>query len=489
MAKRYLLVPEDFVNHLCKTIPGFKLVNRPHQCELARMMWDGSTKRRQHQHFDGAMSFHYVELAASFGENRLAADTGFDPINARLKMFDVTPNYSKDDGYTRGYWFTELAGKARDAYLDKFWAKDSRLLMMSGKASKTLLPAVSSRDMRNNSTNAWKSAGQMNLVRIDLDKLAMLRKWLKHIRNEWRNGRAPQRSLFTEFGSLAHVERLYDMTAKVIRMARTDVAGNGYIAQHYVQAQSGRLYAKSISLQTAPTLIKEAALDGLWEYDFSNCHFDILRQMAAQYGYTCTAIADYLVERKEVISGKDATRQAIADQAGISKEQAKTCLLALMYGARTSDRLENSIPEEIGQQAARRLYQVALFRVIHADITRARKVILKNWKPTPNGLGLANGFGKAISVKATPVQKLAHLTQGVEAKALQTAINLHPNDIVLLQHDGFAATRKLSIKAIMDAVEQATGYRLELEEKRIQPNPDAHFLRNRMQLAKKEIPQ
>jgi len=482
MAKRYLLVPEDFVHHLCKTIPGFKLETLPHQCELARMMWDGASKRRQHQHFEGAMSFHYVELAESFGENRQGATTGFDPINARLKMFLVTPNYYKDDEYTRGYWFTELAHKARDAYLEKFWAKDSRLLLMSGKASKTLLPAVSSRDMRNNSTNAWKSAGQMNLVRVDLGKLTMLRKWLMHIRDEWRNGRAPQRTLFTEFGSLAHVERLYDLTAKVIRMAKTDVAGNGYIAQHYVQAQSGRLYAKSISLQTAPTLIKEAALDGLWEYDFSNCHFDILRKMAAQYGYTCTAIADYL-------NAKDITRQAIADQAGISKEQAKTCLLALMYGARTSDRLENSIPEEIGQQAARRLYQVALFKAIHADITRARKVILKNWKLTPNGMGLTNGFGKAISVKATPVQKLAHLTQGVEAKALQTAINLYPNDIVLLQHDGFAATRRLDDKAIMDAVEQATGYRLKLEEMRIQPNPDAHFLRNRMQLAKKEIPQ
>ena len=481
MAKRYQLVPEDFVHHLCKTIPGFKRESLPHQCELARMMWEGSAKIKQHQYFEGAMSFHYKELAESFGENRRGASTGFDPINARLKMFLVTPNYYKDDGFTRGYWFTELAYKARDAYLDKLWAKDTRLLLMSGKASKTLLPAVSSRDMRNNSTTAWKSAGQMNLVRVNLHQLELLKKWLKHIRKEWREGRAPQRSLFTEFGSLAHVERLYDMTAKVIRMAKTDVAGNGYIAQHYVQAQSGRLYAKSISLQTAPTLIKEAALDGLWEYDFSNCHFDILRKMAAQYSYTCTAIADYL-------NAKDVTRQAIADEAGISKEQAKTCLLALMYGARTSDRLENSIPEEIGQQAARRLYQVALFRAIHADITKARAVILKKWPRTANG-SLTNGFGKAIKATATPVQKLAHLTQGVEAKALQTAINLYPNDIVLLQHDGFAATRRLSDKVIMDAVEQATGYSLELEEKRIQPNPDAHFLRNRMQLVKKEISQ
>lgn len=219
----------------------------------------------------------------------------------------------------------------------------------------------------------------------------------------------------------------------------------------------------------------------MWEYDFSNCHFDILRQMAAQHGYTCTAIAEYL-------NAKEPTRQAIADEAGISKEQAKICLLALMYGARASENRENAIPEEIGQDAARRLYQVSRFRAIHADIVKARSVILKKWKRTANG-SLTNAFGKAISGRAKPVQKLAHLTQGVEALALQAALALYSSDIVLLQHDGFAATRRLSDKAIMEAVYMSTGYRLLLEEKRIQPNPDAVFMKNRMQIDKKAIPQ
>lgn len=59
---------------------------------------------------------------------------------------------------------------------------------------------------------------------------------------------------------------------------------------------------------------------------------------------------------------------------------------------------------------------------------------------------------------------------------------MHPTDIVLLQHDGFASTRRLSDKAIMEAVFQATSYRLELEEKTIRIDPDAQFLRNRNKL-------
>ncbi len=57
------------------------------------------------------------------------------------------------------------------------------------------------------------------------------------------------------------------------------------------------------------------------------------------------------------------------------------------------------------------------------------------------------------------------------------AIDMHPNDLVLLQHDGFVSTRKLYVPAITKAVLQATGYLLELEESQIQVNPDAHFLK------------
>jgi hypothetical protein len=423
------------------------------------------------------MSFGYEELAEAFGVNRNGS--GFDAVNDRLGFLEKTPNWSKDDAYTRGFYFSELVKKSRNAYLDKHFHKETKLLMMSGRAMKTLPAVIASEDMQGNKSK-WKTFELANRSPVQVDALRKLRKWLKGIRNEWREGRAPHADLFRPLTSLELVERLHDMTSAIIRMAKTDVAENGYIATQYVQAQSGRLYARGINLQTAPTLIKQAALDGLWEYDFSNCHFAILKQMAAVYGYQCEAITHYLAT-------KQATRWAIAEQAGITYDQAKTCLLAIMYGARESEWHENAIPEEIGPEGARRLFAVPLFAGIHADIKQARSIILKNWKRTANG-SLSNAFGKAITADVKPEKQLAHLIQGVEALALQTAIKMYPADIVLLQHDGFAATRRLSDKAIMDAVEQATGYRLELEEKTIRIDPDAQFLKNRNKLEIKPQP-
>ena len=477
--------------HLQKTIPGFKREADSCQHALARMVWMGRTKRRRHPHFEGAMSFGYEELEDWFGRGQFTA------INDRLGFFRVSDNWHfkleggvrTDDNFTKGYWFTDLVQASRDKYFDRRWRKETRLLFIEGqilKAQKTLPGAFASTDTKGKATRisrAAKGAKELRHVPVDLDTLQRLRKWLTGIRREWLAGRAPH-DLVTQYPSLVVIERLYELTSQVIRMAKTDVAGHGYIAQQYTESPSGRWYANGVNLQNSSSLIKEAALAGLWEYDFSNCHFDIIKQMAAEYGYECKAIADYLADKKP-------TRQAIADQAGISVDQAKVCLLAVMYGARASTWHENAIPEEIGKEAATRLYKVALFNGIVKDVARARAVILKKWPRTANG-SLTNAYGKAISgtdKKVRNAQKLAHLIQGAEAKALMVVIDMHPNDLVLLQHDGFVATRKLYAPAITKAVLQATGYLLELEESQIQVNPDAQFLKNRIKTDFRNIPQ
>lgn len=462
--KRDEVVPEDLVAHLQKTIPGFKHEAQQHQIALARLVWLGSSKRRQHDCLDGAMSFYCRELDEAFGRG------GFKEINDRLGFFTDSGQWFHGMGLTKGYWFTATVKTSRDAYLAKRWRKVTRLLMADGMALGTIPPAVASRDMNNITTTAWKNAKQLNLVRVDLDSLSRLRAWLARVLHDYDNGRVPH-DLVTQFPPRVAIERLAHVAGQIIRLSKTDIAGNGVIAHHYVQATSGRLYAKGINLQTAPSLIKQAALAGLWEYDFANCHFAIIAQMAQQHGHQCRAIARYLAD-------KQATRWAIAAQAGITEAQAKICLLAVMYGARASEWQENAIPEAIGQDAAIRLFQVEQFKAISTDVAQARRAILKGWKQRTTNGRLTNAFGKSIDGKAKPAEQMAHLLQGVEARALKAAIDLHPSEIVLVQHDGFAATVQLNGQAISDAVFEATGYRLELEESRIQVSPDAYFLKN-----------
>ena len=451
--------------HMRKTVPGFVAESERHQFELSRMLWEAGSKRRQHNHFHNAFSFGYAELSESFGRGQ------FNELNERLGFFKQTDNWSMSDGWTKGYQFSEQIQVTRDAYLNKKWDKVTRLIMADGTALKTIPAAVASQDMDGITVKAWKNARELNRVRVDLDTLNRLRQWLGSIRDEWRNGNAPV-DLFTPYPALDAIERLHDMTAQVIRQSKIDITGHGFIAQRYVMATSGRLYAKGINLASCHTLIKQAALSGLWEYDFSNCHFAIMQQMAWAYGYQCEAIASYLDNKKQ-------TRAAIAEQAGISVDQAKVCLLAIMYGAKASERMENAIPDAIGLEAAKRLYQVDLFNGIKNDVSKARTVILKNWKRTAAGR-LSNAMGKSILGTESPVKQIAHLIQGVEAKALMTAVDMYPNSIVLLQHDGFASNDKLDAAAIMEAVFQSTGYRLFMEEEVIRVDPDAQFMKNRI---------
>jgi hypothetical protein len=97
---------------------------------------------------------------------------------------------------------------------------------------------------------------------------------------------------------------------------------------------------------------------------------------------------------------------------------------------------ENAIPEKIGVDAAARLYKVSLFIGIKDDVAKARKAILSGYKRNKTG-GLTNAFGKSIDGKVKAEKQLAHIIQGIEAKALHVATTLHPGEIQLVQHHGF----------------------------------------------------
>lgn len=463
MSARDHLTPEDFLLHLQKTIKGFNKEAPQHQLAMAQMLWHSSSKRRRHAHFDDCATFTHQKLDALFGRRRFAA------VNERIKLFEVTPNWYAERGLTRGYRLTDHARKARDSYLAKAYRTTTKLLQGNGAVMRVLPKAVASKDMDGITVTAWKSAKVLNKARVDLDALERLRCWLAGLRDDMIVGNVPP-SLLASLPPLTNIEFLHNATGQVLRMAKTDVAGNGYVMHRYDMSKSGRLYAKGINLQTAPRLVKQAALHGMWEYDFANCHFAIIDQMAQRFGYECKAIRHYLQHKK-------LTRAALALKAGISEEAAKQCLLATMYGARATEWHGSAIVQTVGVEAARRLFAVEEFAAIKADIQGARRCILANWPRIANGR-LANAMGKAIVSTAKAEERLAHLTQGVEAAALKAALAEYPDDIVLLQHDGFAATRRLDVERIERAVFNATGYRLSLEEERIQMDADAYFMRS-----------
>lgn len=460
MASRSETVPEDFLIHLKNTIHGFSMETEQHQFALSRMAWTGITKSNRHVSFEGAMTFTHKDLEGAFGRSK------FELVNTRLQLFRVTSNWSHNKHHTKGYSFSVALRESVAEYLSASpWPSMTRLIMADGKVVKTVPRAVASKDKSGVTTCAWGAANKLNLVKVDFNALAILKSELQagcadlhDIEAAGESDAAPLR---------ADIERAIETIGKVCRLAMTDAAGEGHIAHHYEESASGRLYPTGISLASAQTVVKDAALAGCWEYDVSNCHYAILAQMSAKFGHTCTAIDNYLKDKAVI-------RAAIADQAGISVREAKTCLVALMYGARASIWHENAIPREIGEEAALRLYATPLFMGLTGDIAKTRAAVMSKCIKTRTG-SIVNAFGKSIAGKASREQKMAHLLQGVEAKALQAVVNRYPDDIVLVQHDGFVSTARLDVNALSEAIFAATGYRLELEERQLKADANKYF--------------
>jgi len=328
------VVPESLLSHFRETVPGFEYEDKRHQMALARMAWFGREKRRQHSHFDDYASFSHAELREDFGRGK------FSEINSRIEFFRVTPNWSFAESYTRGYRLSPQVEARLTDYLGAKPAPLTALLYGGGLTRRSLPRAVASQDRAGKTTTAWRGCESLNRVPVNVRQLDQTRIWLAMWRRRFTVGdgyrRGPQ-----EFQNAQQVERLQRVAAQIAHLSSTAVSGQDHVMHRYVQAQSGRLYAQGINLQTAPTLIRQAALAGMWDYDFANCHYAILTQMAAESGYDCPAISRYLVD-------KAGTRQRIADQAGITVSKAKTCLIAILYGARASEWHDSAIRKAIG---------------------------------------------------------------------------------------------------------------------------------------------
>lgn len=453
-------------------VDGFGDEPERNQWGLAYLAWVGTQKRRQHATERGAMTFSGEELEKLFGRDKTPA------VLERIDFFQRTAGWIYTKGITRAYWFSAHVRNALAAYarqpvegtVDQLWLCGERM-----KVARTLPRAISSTDTNGRvlRTADWEAAAGLNKIPVNTVMLEALRQWADRCLDDE-----------TVTGQLRQlVERLRDLSAKILRMSATTLAGPGHIQQTYSISPSGRLYGGGVSLQNVPALVKDAALHGMWEYDFSNCHFTLVAQMARRLGTPCPAIEHYLAHKAEV-------RQQIADGAMISIDQAKRCLLALLYGAKASGRERDAIPSAIGRESAAALYALPAFRALSAEVGQARDAILGAWPRTANG-SLTNAAGKAVPSSRPASVQLAHLLQGAEAKALLTAVNMHPDDIILLQHDGFVARRRLDCRALEKAVLDQVGYHLGVEEKLLELHPDARALsiRTKSETGRETLPE
>lgn len=440
---RSRIVPNDFVATLKRGIKGYSKLSAKHQVCLEYYILNSGTWWSQHKNpeWDEYMTIHYKELEKKFGRG------GFKAINEKLNIFEVTPNWDSEKKQTRGYKLRGNVQEIKTKFLTPRQRGTTEFSGLDGRAIRTIPQSVAAKDAAGR-TSAWNKAKPPKVVPIDTELLTRL----------WHTLERGDSDLYTQ-GGAEDYRYMADSLGLLLRMANTDIAGRGYLMQRYEESKSGRLYATGINLQNTPRAIRKAALNGLYEYDMENCHYTLFCQLAARNSYEAKSITHYLENKGEV-------RGQLAEELGLEIGQVKTCLLSILYGARVNTWYKNAIPREIGEEKAGVLYKHPLFKGIHKDIKEGRLEILDRW-PINNRGFLKNALGKPISSLETRAQILAHLLQGIEAKALRAVVQEIPNNVLVLMHDGFVTRKRINKKDMAQKISEATGFNLELSGERI----------------------
>jgi hypothetical protein len=443
--------PADFLAALCEVRPALKAEKPAIQAGFAYLAWVAPMKRRRHRKWAGYAFVGYKEIERRFGRGNLTR------ANKRVNLFEIIERWSVEEGHSRAYRVAPDVQTAVDRYNSRVDDALIPLLWADGRRLLTAPQAIASKNGDGITTHAWRNAKVQNLTPVDRDRLQALRAHYRRI--EAIGVVSPENATMLEIDGPEALANHLDVLGRVLKLSRTDVAGDGYIMHRYVESEAGRLFAIGVNLQNAPRLIKKAALHGRWEYDLENCHFEIVRQIAARYRQHLPTIAHYC-------NHKAAVRSGLASRVGISISDVKACLLAIMYGAPATPWWEASIPQQITSGKARVLYRDPLFDGLLRDLKCGRKTILAKW-PRSRGARI-NDAGCSAQVSSDYKRDFSHLTQGAEVAMLRAVLEHHREDLVLLQHDGFVSRRRLDVGALERVIAADTGYEMKMEEKQIQ---------------------
>lgn len=465
---RYALLADSFVRYLVRYLPGFRKESRDTKLALASMIFQAPTRFRAHSHYEGHARFSYQELEEMFGRGQ------FNSINDRLRIFEIRQDeqgrdeWSVRDGRTKAYVLTDTVKELRDRYLAACTRRRPTAFLTEAGDHLVTLPA-NALAAKNQGTGQTRMGFKDLPVEVKVPvSIVQMQKLLKDIqaRLYMHDAHLPTTpDVFAPAPSIVFLRDLQQEAMLMITHARNQ-RWYGHVLHRYSEYASGRVYAVGVpNLQNCYRVLREVAMSGLYDIDIENCHYTILDQMAAEHGYECGAIRAYLADKKRV-------RYTLEADFGITEAQAKQALIALIYGARFSMRDKDALPKILKSTSlAARVYEHPVFRSLRDDIVQARKTVLA--AQTITRRTMKNCRGLTINVdQADTRQQLAHLLQGVEVAALEAAYRLHGQDIVLLQHDGFAARHALDVGAIEAAMTHATGYRLKVKQQVIQPNLD-----------------
>jgi hypothetical protein len=437
--------------------------------ELSYLVWMPAMGKRRHAQAPGFCYFPARELEAYFGRAK------FNRLNAAHGVLEVLETDAPR--CTRSYRVAPDIKVAVDNYVRRVDERLPQLITRDGIRILKPLRAVASENSEGRALRAWAGARITNLVPVT--DFELLLTYSAHLRRYLSTGGRLVAGGLVPFSKseLQTIEYREQILTRLIGLCNSNLGGRMYIPHRYEEKDCGRLNAVGVNLQSAPSEIKAAALHGCWEYDFSNCHYSNLAQLAQRVGVDLPEVRWYL-------ENKDDLRKSLAARIGATYDEVKTCLIAgPLYGAHSRLSERAAIQQLLGRESARKLFEDPQYRALKGDVARARDRIIRAarveqerlFNAVGSSVSLLETEGRRSGKRRSPAALLSHLLLGMEALMLRMVTDAYPDDVVLPMHDGWVSRRRLDVAELERLILDMTGFAMRVEEEQIEIPEELRF--------------
>jgi len=453
------------------TLPRLRDASQQLLYGVAWLAWVSDERARQHKSAPDAFWVHHEELNALFGQSRFSA------VNSQFSILAIAGGAKP--GEARAYRLESDIDEVVTAALRAAnQAVDRTVVLLPDDwhLAVRARPAIE-RDSLSDSS-IWRATRIGLPVPVPgLDLLAALDDWL---------ARADAAGMCAREGLLREVQvephaaltHLRQYLERFRWRLHSELPGRGYYTSTYRQTDTGRLQEVGYGLQGAQRVIKHVALHGFWSYDMSAAHISILRYLAATVGVAAEAAIDYSEHKVD-------RRREVHERTGVPRDIVKRGFTAMGYGSRQWDGDEDDDGDSITTELVRRYGELkgrdlaaafwtdSYVKYFSNNYARVGHMVVK---ALSRGRWLRNAAGLVYNVrkrkehgkkKDTWATRLAFILQGLEARALHAVVTAYPNEMLVLEHDGWTSRSPMNMEAVERVIEKALGFPLQLKSERI----------------------
>ena len=227
---------------------------------------------------------------------------------------------------------------------------------------------------------------------------------------------------------------ILDQAYKFSRLCKTNYYQYGIVPQMYYRIACGRLVGVGVSIQRTPKILRNVLLNGRYSYDLQNAHFSIMNQNG-----DFPAINHYVNNTK-------VTREYLSKEMYIPHNKVKKVLLAMVYGASTSNFEENAIPKLIGSDKTKEWFNHPTVIELKKEMKLAGQAIIDRY-----------GEIEGKNYKQT----VAHHTLSIESDMLKAVCKEYQAEVLI--YDGWVG-EDADPKWMEELIFKATGYKMVVEK-------------------------